>query len=259
MTKTLRTLALIAVAIFTTISLSAQDLSSQRGESQSLGNMLGERIDHKGLVINPTPKHIATLPFNGEEYGKITDFTLHNFVDVSAGLKLTGSAKEFAEDINFINISKKGLPLNIKYGAKVFSKEQAKQVSGAYTLEITGKGISIVAYDKLGAYYGIRTLQQICLSQAALKGLPHPLYVADWPDLKYRGVVEGFYGTPWSHEVRLSLIDFYGMYKMNYYVYGPKDDPYHSSPNWRQNYPEAQAQNLKELVEACNKNRVHFV
>ena len=74
MTKTLRTLALIAVAIFTTISLSAQDLSSQRGESQSLGNMLGERIDHKGLVINPTPKHIATLPFNGEEYGKITDF-----------------------------------------------------------------------------------------------------------------------------------------------------------------------------------------
>ena len=120
MTKTLRTLALIAVAIFTTISLSAQDLSSQRGESQSLGNMLGERIDHKGLVINPTPKHIATLPFNGEGYGKITDFTLHNFVDVSAGLKLTGSAKEFAEDINFINISKKVIRPKNFFSGRIF-------------------------------------------------------------------------------------------------------------------------------------------
>ena len=83
--------------------------------------------------------------------------------------------------------------------------------------------------------------------------------VRDWPDLKYRGVVEGFYGTPWSHEVRLSLIDFYGRFKMNCYLYGPKDDPYHSSPDWRLPYPPQEAQNIKELVEACNRNRVDFI
>ena len=71
--------------------------------------------------------------------------------------------------------------------------------------------------------------------------------------------MEGFYGTPWSHETRLSLIDTYGRYKMNYYVYGPKDDPYHSSPYWREEYPAEEAAEIKELVEACNRNRVNFV
>ena len=46
---------------------------------------------------------------------------------------------------------------------------------------------------------------------------------------------------------------------MNYYIYGPKDDPYHSSPNWREPYPTEEAQQIRELVEACNKNRVNFV
>lgn len=54
------------------------------------------------------------------------------------------------------------------------------------------------------------------------------LTINDYPDLSYRGVVEGFYGTPWSHQVRMSLIDLYGKFKMNYYLYGPKDDHYHS-------------------------------
>ena len=40
---------------------------------------------------------------------------------------------------------------------------------------------------------------------------------------------------------------------MNYYLYGPKDDPYHSCPNWRLPYPEKEAANIKELVEACNQ------
>lgn len=247
MTKTLRTLALIAVAIFTTISLSAQDLSSQRGESQNLGEMLGARIEHNGLVINPTPQYVSA----SGNFNKV--------LDISKGLKLTGDAKDFISDIDFIKISKKGKSLNINCDKKQLSKYPIEQKSGAYMLSIDKKGVKIVGYDELGVFYGLKTLQQIVLSEICKDEVLPELVVYDWPDLKYRGVVEGFYGTPWSHEVRLSLIDFYGMYKMNYYVYGPKDDPYHSSPNWRQNYPEAQAQNLKELVEACNKNRVHFV
>ena len=46
---------------------------------------------------------------------------------------------------------------------------------------------------------------------------------------------------------------------MNTYVYGPKDDPYHSSPNWRKPYPVDEALKIKELVEACNRNHVNFV
>ena len=46
---------------------------------------------------------------------------------------------------------------------------------------------------------------------------------------------------------------------MNTYLYGPKDDPFHSCPNWRLPYPEKEAQNIKELVQACKRNRVDFV
>ena len=83
--------------------------------------------------------------------------------------------------------------------------------------------------------------------------------INDAPVFPYRGVVEGFYGMPWSHAVRLSLIEFYGRHKLNTYIYGPKDDPYHSSPNWRLPYPEREQRNIKELVEACRRNRVDFV
>lgn len=46
---------------------------------------------------------------------------------------------------------------------------------------------------------------------------------------------------------------------MNTYIYGPKDDPYHSSPNWRLPYPEKEALQLQELVKVANENEVDFV
>ena len=45
---------------------------------------------------------------------------------------------------------------------------------------------------------------------------------------------------------------------MNVYIYGPKDDPYHSTPNWRKPYPEKEAKQLQELVERAKQNNVIF-
>ena len=126
-------------------------------------------------------------------------------------------------------------------------------------LSITPKGIDIFGYDQQGAFYGLQSLRQILSSPGVKDGIIPALSINDYPDLKYRGVVEGFYGEPWSHEVRLSLIDFYGRNKMNTYLYGPKDDPYHSSPYWRQPYPAEQERNIKELVDASKRARVDFV
>ena len=46
---------------------------------------------------------------------------------------------------------------------------------------------------------------------------------------------------------------------MNTYIYGPKDDPYHSAPNWRLPYPDKEAAQLQELVAVANENEVDFV
>ena len=63
----------------------------------------------------------------------------------------------------------------------------------------------------------------------------------------HRGVIEGFYGTPFAHEDRLWLIEQLGAWGMNRYVYAPKDDPLHRS-RWREPYPEEFAKRFAELV-----------
>ncbi|MCX4331101.1 MAG: beta-N-acetylglucosaminidase domain-containing protein [Muribaculaceae bacterium] len=145
----------------------------------------------------------------------------------------------------------------LKVTATVGPGNDVKPRSGAYTLTIGPRGARIHGYDERGVFYGRQTLARI-LESVPADSLPC-MTVNDWPEIGRRGVVEGFYGAPWSHEVRLSLIDFYGRNKLNTYIYGPKDDPYHSSPHWREPYPADQARNIRELVEACGRNHVDFV
>lgn len=249
MTRT-KTFALLATCLCSPVSLFSQetdfDLNSQRSEVQNVWKVPGKKIDHKGLIINPTP-HALSLASSEMP------------LDITSGFALKDKQGRFTSDLNFLSLQKKGVKLTIDFGKKQALKANVKEVSGAYALQITSKGITITGYDERGAFYGIQTLRQIMESPVASKGTLPCLAISDYPDLPYRGVVEGFYGTPWSHEVRMSLIDIYGKYKMNAYLYGPKDDPYHSCPNWRLPYPEKEAQNIKELIAACNRNRVDFV
>lgn len=239
----------LAAGLMICAPLSAQeaefDLASQRSESQDVLMVPGKKLDHKGLIVNPTP-HNLKLTGNGS-------------LDLKQGIRLTDKQGRFADDFGFITLNKKGTPVTVDFGAKQAAKNGVKNVSGAYAMRITDKGITITGYDERGAFYGIQTLRQLMESPVAAQGAVPFLEVNDYPDLPYRGVVEGFYGTPWSHEVRMSLIDFYGKFKLNSYLYGPKDDPYHSCPNWRLPYPEKEAANIRELVAACNRNRVDFV
>lgn len=73
-----------------------------------------------------------------------------------------------------------------------------------------------------------------------------------------RGVVEGFYGTPWSFEDRADIIDFCRQNNLNSYVYAPKDDPYHRD-KWRNPYPADKLAELERLVAIAKENNVRFV
>jgi hyaluronoglucosaminidase len=64
---------------------------------------------------------------------------------------------------------------------------------------------------------------------------------------EYRGVIEGFYGTPWPHEDRLWMLERMGAWGMNLYVYAPKNDPLHRE-RWREPYSDAQMREFRELV-----------
>lgn len=121
-----------------------------------------------------------------------------------------------------------------------------------YYLDVTREGITLAGRDARGLYYGLQTLLQIMRDGKLEVGT-----ICDWPDVPFRGSIEGFYGRPWSHEHRLRQLDFYGQNKMNVYIYGPKDDPYHRK-NWREAYPADEAAKIQELNERAKLRGVNF-
>ena len=147
-----------------------------------------------------------------------------------------------------IHIGERGDKAVSKY--KKFIPAQAE----GYFLRISPKEIVLAGYDERGTFYAVQTLRQLMED-----GQLPVTEITDWPEVRFRGVVEGFYGAPWSHQARLRHLKFYGENKMNTYIYGPKDDPYHSSPNWRLPYPEQEAKQIKELVQVAQENAVDFV
>jgi hyaluronoglucosaminidase len=70
--------------------------------------------------------------------------------------------------------------------------------------------------------------------------------------LAIRGVVEGFYGRPWTVEQRHDMVAFIAELGMNAYVYSPKDDPY-TRRRWREPYPDAEAAELRELAAVARE------
>ena len=148
-------------------------------------------------------------------------------------------------------------------------------VEGAYAVSIQGGKLTIYANDETGLFYARQSISQLQESgeptahsdptagktleeMVRLKPLPDA-EIVDWPDLPFRGVVEGYYGAPWSHEARLSQFRFYGRNKMNTYIYGPKDDSYHHGGGCYQPYPAESADRIAALVRAAKENHVKFV
>jgi hyaluronoglucosaminidase len=72
-----------------------------------------------------------------------------------------------------------------------------------------------------------------------------------------RGVIEGFYGPPWTHQERLDLLEFCGREGLDTWVHAPKDDPYHRRL-WPEPYPDEDLLRLGELVTAAKRNGVNF-
>lgn len=148
---------------------------------------------------------------------------------------------------------------------------------GAYAICVEGSTLTVRANDEVGLYYAKQTLSQMLqgvpgstnaqqdpfpgksIDDIARMGELPQGTVIDWPDLPFRGAVEGYYGMPWSFEARKSQFAFYGRNKMNMYIYAPKDDPYHHGDGCYLPYPEEKAEEIRKLVQAANENHVRFV
>lgn len=198
--------------------------------------------------VNPVPQKVTT---QGEM------FTAPSAWSINTGQSLNGSyVLKAIQDANPRSDGKAHFKLTI--GTKADKcirnvKGRIPQRAEGYYLNISKNKAVIAGTDERGVYYGVQTLLAIMR-----EGKLEACEITDYPDVPYRGVVEGFYGTPWSHEARMNQLKFYGLNKMNVYLYGPKDDPYHSVPNWRKPYPDKEAAQLKQLVQQAHNNGVIF-
>jgi hypothetical protein len=61
------------------------------------------------------------------------------------------------------------------------------------------------------------------------------------------GIIEGFYGEPWSWDERTMIAGALAAAGMDTYVYAPKDDPLHRE-RWREPYPDAVLERFASLA-----------
>ncbi|HET8619693.1 MAG TPA: protein O-GlcNAcase [Acidimicrobiales bacterium] len=138
-----------------------------------------------------------------------------------------------------------GLAVPPDLGAEGYALAAFRRSDGHDRLVLAGA-------DAAGAFYAAQTLRQLA-GAGAVAGVG----VLDHPAMRHRGTIEGFYGSPWTTAERLDQLAFYGRFKLNTYVYAPKDDPYHRD-RWREPYPADLLADLTTLIDAATANHVRF-
>ena len=202
----------------------------------SLVNPVPHQVERQaGAAVVKAPKAWAITADAGRHQDVV------RLLQQAEGAKVGGAKATFK-----LTIGVKGDKAVKKYAKKIPAKAEG------YYLEVTPKGAVLAAADEVGLFWAAQTWMAM-LS----KGKMEYCTITDYPDVPYRGVVEGFYGTPWSHQARLSQIAFYARHKMNVYIYGPKDDPWHRD-KWREPYPEAEAKRISELATYARSQGVNF-
>lgn len=174
----------------------------------------------------------------------------------SAGYTITESAQADNTALNVYAGSARGTDAKhdlvkslVSVSAGLFDK------SDAHIINVSDKGIVLYGKDTDATFFAMTSLMHL-LNQAPSE-MRH-LEIEDYSDTILRGFIEGYYGIPWSNEDRMSLMRFGSQFKMNTYLFAPKDDVYHNS-RWREPYPTDILQEIKEMAAVGNETKNRFV
>lgn len=153
-----------------------------------------------------------------------------------------------------VGINNSGEIVDKYFNTKGLDDEAHFTKNDSHIISVNDNVIAVLGKDTDSAFYGITSLKLI-FKQVDGSEI-RKLLIKDYSDGHWRGFIEGYYGIPWSNENRMSLMEFGGDFKMNAYIFAPKDDVYHSL-KWREPYPTEKLTEIKEMVEvgAATKNK----
>ena len=216
------------------------------GALMALFSMFAGGATAQSFDINPKPRNIEWSDVKA--FDKTTDF------------KIKGVEKADIDAINLLNQHFNTKNGNVQIiigerGDKAVKKYKnlIPQKSEGYYLNINGNTVVIAGNDERGTYYGVQTFLQIASQPQVMN-----VTITDYPSVSERGLVEGYYGNPYSESDRMDLFKFFGRQKMNVYIYGPKDDVYHKQL-WREPYPAEQGKKIAEYAAAAKASKVDFI
>lgn len=147
--------------------------------------------------------------------------------------------------------------LKEKDPVRLFVIYDASIGADAYSLDITAqRNVIIKSSSDRGIRYAFGTLNQ--LAEKSKEGCKLPIVlITDAPSFPFRGIIEGYYGEPWSFEEHLEMVDFMDEYRLNSFMYAPKLDPYHRE-KWFEPYPEAEFSKLKAIISKLSEKNIDF-
>ena len=148
----------------------------------------------------------------------------------------------------FCNKRKGALEVSINF--------EETELHDGYTLDICKNHIIIKASNERGVLYAIDVLNALPENKCNKVALPIVL-IEDKPSFKYRGIIEGYYGTQWTYNERIEMFDFMQEHRLNTYIYAPKTDIYHRE-HWCDLYPEKEITQIFNLVNKAIKTNIDF-
>ena len=148
----------------------------------------------------------------------------------------------------------KSHPVEISFEIKVVPARPT-HLEG-YTLVASRSATGVVATIGIAQDHCLRYALNHLLSFALSED--KEISVDKGPDFAVRGVVEGFYGKPWTHEQRLRGLKNFGDFNMNTYFLAPKDVPWQRF-NWRQPFGPDFLNSTQELIEVGRLNAIDIV
>ncbi len=134
----------------------------------------------------------------------------------------------------------------------VYCEKSHRITDEKYILKVKENAVEVICSGEKSAFYA--------LCDIAKRIDENSLNCGEYtcaPSFPVRGYIEGFYGNPWSHESRKSVMALMAKNRMNTVYYAPKDDPYHRDL-WRECYPETELLMLKELVDTASDYHMDF-
>lgn len=223
--------------------------------------------DMKPYTIYPNPHEIS---YSGQHFdvsdsvnvvyeSQVDQYTKNRVEELlsSKGVKFSESAEIVADKTNFlVGLHQSGESVDTYFKENQLTDETILAKLDANIVSVKKNVIAVLGKDVDSAFYGVTTLKHI-FKQMQNRTIEE-LTVKDYADVKGRGFIEGYYGEPWSNEDRAELMTFGGDFKMNSYIYAPKDDPKHNG-KWRELYTQEELVKISQLAEAGNASKTRFV